>query len=303
MGGMLGNAIGGGAGDALSGLFGGGDLLGGSSSGVQLEGDVNIGTDVKFNTLIITGATSMDLDTISELIDYVDAPEPPPMDLLGKTFYIPVIHRDPTELLDRAKTQFSDLIKKEEASGGGNAEQMKQAQQMMKAMQQLTGGGKRGGGDAEQEKPVATIGVDESTSMILVTGPEFIYLKVLDLVEKLDVPDTSSEKRKMITTENQNAEVIAKTLAAMLGEKGELVIGGETVTPGTSSAKTSSSSSSGRSSGDAAKAAASQQEAVRNAFMKAMQQRASGGGSSGGSSRGGSSRGGSSRGGSGRGGR
>ena len=49
MGGMLGNAIGGGAGDALSGLFGGGDLLGGSSSGLLLEGDVQIGTDVKFN--------------------------------------------------------------------------------------------------------------------------------------------------------------------------------------------------------------------------------------------------------------
>ena len=102
-------------------------------------------------TLIVTGATTMDLDTISELIDYVDAPEPPPMDLLGKTFYIPVIHRDPTELLDKAKTQFADLIKKEESSGGGGNAEMKQAQQMMKAMQQLTGGG-RGGGGSDREK-------------------------------------------------------------------------------------------------------------------------------------------------------
>ena len=96
----------------------------------------------------------------------------------------------------------------------------------------------------KKEKPVATIGVDESTRMILVTGPEFIYLKVLDLVEKLDVPDTSSEKRKMITTQNQNAEVIARTLAAMLGEKGELVIGGEAIESGSSTSGSTSGSSS-----------------------------------------------------------
>ena len=55
---------------------------------------------------------------------------------------------------------------------------------------QLTGGGRQGGNrgsaNPEQEKPYATIGVDTASNLLLVTGPEHIYLRVKKLVEKID---------------------------------------------------------------------------------------------------------------------
>lgn len=308
MGGMLSNAVGGGAGDALGALLGGGGGLAGGTTGIELEGDVRIGTDVRFNTLVVSGATSNDLQVISELIDYVDQPEPPlDLDLVGKTYYIPIIHRDPQEVLEKVQNQFSEYLKKEDSGGGQNPE-VQQAQQMMRMMQQLTGrgGGGGGGSDPEASKPTAVVGVDPSTRLMFVTGPKFIYLRILEFVEKLDTPDTTQSERKLVTVEKSDAEIIARTLAAMLGDKGELVIGGKNGSgaTGSGSTGTTAGSAGGASSSSAGGMNAdlqARQQQMRAAIINAMRNRGGGGGGGrgGGGNRGGG-RGGGGRGGGGR---
>ena len=288
MGGMMSNMLGGG-GDLLGGLLGG-DL--GGDVGGTLEGDVQFGVDMKFNWLWVRGATGNDIEEITNLIDTLDQPEPPRNpELLGEFYTIDVIHRDPTELKDIIEQQLSDMLDNGQQSQGGGQNQ--EAAQMMKMMQQLAGGGKGGrssSADLEKSKPKGKIGVDAVTSKILVTGPNFLYQEVLKRVEELDQANLSVPKEFEIIPDVGDLNLMSQTLRAMFGEKVKVIdsetgeaVEGATATP----ASKASSNASG---------AAAQADAQRQAFIKAMQQRAQSSRAPS-SSRGGSPRGGGSRGG------
>lgn len=289
MGGMMSNMLGGG-GDLLGGLLGG-DL--GGDVGGTLEGDVQFGVDMKFNWLWVRGATGNDIEEITNIIDTLDQPEPPRNpEFLGDFYTIDVIHRDPTELKDIIEQQLSDLIDNGQQSQGGG--ENKEAAQMMKMMQQLAGGGKggrSGSADLENSKPKGKIGVDAVTSKILVTGPNFLYQEVLKRVEQLDQADLSVPKKFEIIPDVGDLNLMSQTLRAMFGDKVEVIDSetGEAVAGASAAPERKPSSSSSSSSGPS--------EAQRQAFIKAMQQRAQ---QSGGSGRGGApsgGRGGGSRGG------
>ena len=79
-------------GNLLDGLLDGGE---GGGTGSELEGDVGIGTDVRSNTLWVTGATANDLSLINSLIEYWDRAEGEiKLELFGETRMIKVYHRD-----------------------------------------------------------------------------------------------------------------------------------------------------------------------------------------------------------------
>jgi type II secretory pathway component GspD/PulD (secretin) len=215
LGGLLGNAlqnaVGETAGDALGGLLGGGMSSSGSSTtGIELEGDVTIGVDIRLNSVFVIGATSTDMRIISDIIDYIDQPGPPhDLDLLGITRSIPILYRDATELRDIIQQQLSDYFSPKSSAGGGGGNNNDQAnaqaqmqQQMARAIQQLAGGQRnnRGSNNPDAEKPVATLGVDEQTNSLLVTGPEFIYLHVLRTVEQLDNKSLNEKAMEAIGT-------------------------------------------------------------------------------------------------------
>jgi type II secretory pathway component GspD/PulD (secretin) len=219
--GMMNNMMGGGAGDLLGGLLGGG----GGAEGAALEGDVQFGVDMPFNMVYVRGATGNDLEEIAALIDTLDQPEPPHNpELIGDFYTIDVIHRDPTELKELIEIDLADLLDTgEKAQGGG---QNQEAAQMMKVMQQLAGGGKRGGGgstDYEQSKPKAKLGVDPTTSKILVTGPKSIYLQVLKRVNELDKADLSIPPVYELMTDVGDIETGIQVVRAMFGDKVEVI--------------------------------------------------------------------------------
>ena len=232
LGGAVKNTVGGAAGDALSGFLGGGggDIGPSESEGaIELEGeDVRIATDVRFNTLIVTGATGNDIDIILELVDYIDQPEPPQRPrMLGRTYPIEVKYRDPMELKDLIMGQLPDYFRSATPQGGnqGNARQQLEnqvARQLQQAMQGGGRGNRRGGGGAaasnsNSERPKATLGVDETRRMLLVTGPKFIYDEVYELVIQLDQQD---ETASSIVPSGQLApSVLADMLIEMLGDQ------------------------------------------------------------------------------------
>ena len=205
LGGAVKNAVGGAAGDALGSFFGGGGGFDDSSDGagaIELEGeDVRISTDVRFNTLIVTGATGNDIDRILELVEYIDQSGPPQRPkTLGQTYEIAIKFRDPMEIKDLVQAQYPDYFRQAAAQGGnnqGNARQQLEnqvARQLQAAMQgnrgNRRGGNRSGGANNNSDKPKATLGVDETQRLLLITGPEFIYDEVYSLVKKLDVqPD------------------------------------------------------------------------------------------------------------------
>lgn len=286
--GMMSNMMGGG-GDLLGGLLGGG--LGGGSSSGDLEGDVAFGVDMEFNSLFVRNATQNDLDEINTLIEMLDQPEAPhEPDVAGEFRTIDVIHRDPEELKTIIEGQLADQIDTGQTQGGGG--QNNEAAQMMKMMQQLTGGGRKGQSqqDLQQDRPKVKLGVDPSTSQILVTGPEFIYKKILKIVLELDKPELSvPPAMEMIETVGDNQR-IKMTLKAMFGDMLEIVPPETADGTSTSNGQTATRQTSTAGSSAQQKMQAQQVEQARAAISRMMQQRAAGGG--GGQRGGGQTRGG-----------
>ena len=187
LGGIMNNLVPGG--DLLDGLLGD---SGGSDLESGLEGDVRFTVDVRFNTLIVIGATGNDLSYITSLIDHWDRPEAETKaEVNGRTRTIKVFHRDVVELVDIIKAQLPEMIYDDQAQQGKQGAGGGEVAQMMKAVQALQGGKGGGGGgttsSAGGEKQTVKLGVDTASSLILVTGPESLYEEILAIVKDLDV--------------------------------------------------------------------------------------------------------------------
>ena len=232
LGGAVQNAVGGAAGDALSGFLGGGGSDFGpseSAGAIELEGeDVRFATDIRFNTLIVTGATGNDIDIILELVEYIDQPGPPQRPRTqGMTYQIQVQYRDPMELKDLIMAQLPDYFRAAPAQAGnqGNARQQLEnqvARQLQQAMQGGGRGNRRGGGGGaaannNSERPKATLGVDETRRVLLVTGPKFIYDEVNELVLQLDQKDESMSA--IVESGTLAPSVLADMLRQTLGDQ------------------------------------------------------------------------------------
>ncbi len=310
IGGAVQNAVGGAAGDALGGLLGGGGggFAGDSEGAIELEGEnVRIGTDVRLNALIVTGATDNDIDIITELVDYVDQPGPPQKpQLLGETYVIAIRHRDPMELKEKIQEQLSGYFNQQ--SGGNaaanqqNAQQQMQQQMMRQIQQTLRGGGKGGGSsNPEAEQPKATLGVDEANRALLITGPRFIFDEVLKLVEKLDVPPNLI--RQPMPSGPLSPMALAKQIQMVFGSD-KIIIDDEEQENGTgqSTSRPSNSTPGAGLTGRRGQSSSNSQD-IRSQIFNAFRNQQ--GGSRGGAVRGagGGGRGGGGRGGGGRGGR
>lgn len=182
LGGMMSNMMGGG-GDLM------GSLLGDSGSGggdIMVEGDVSLIVDARFNHIWVRGATDNDLIAINNMIDRLDLPEGDTKpEVQGKTRIIAVFHRDAEELATIIKSQLPELMFNENAQKGQKSNN--EMAQMMQAVQSLTGK-KNNANSASNDamKPKLKLTADAVNNQLLVTGPEYLYLVVVDLVKELD---------------------------------------------------------------------------------------------------------------------
>jgi hypothetical protein len=296
MGNVMNNVLGGGTSDLLGGLLGGGDSGGGAG---ELEGDVRFGIDIAFNTVYVTGATGNDLTQITDFLETFDQPEPPHNpELLGEFRTIKIYYRDPVEVKDIIQAQINELVNSGQTESA-NPQKNGEAQQIQRMMQQLAGGGKGGGNnnvDIEKDRPKVMLDVDPATSLLLVTGPEFIYKEILKRVLELDRPELGVAPQMQMLKPGGNRDTLKSTLLGMFPDKIEFLIEGE----GETGASSSSSSGGGRgpeSSSNAAKSIQQQQNQARAAIMNAMRAQAAGQRGQGNRQRGGQARGGQGRGG------
>lgn len=219
LGGMLGglaqNAIGGATGQLLGGLMGGG---GGGGSTVttsdMLTGDASIAADAQLNVLVVS-ANDADFELIMQYVDYfdVDGPENDPF-LDGRTYSIPVQYRDATELVELIKQMLPDRIKAPKQQGGGGNAQAAQAQMLQQLIRGGRGGGNQGGGSkgVEQTEPKMTVGADAAVNAVLVTGPEFLYKQVEEIVKTLDSPVAQGEEELLLVPLKNMSSSAVKSL-------------------------------------------------------------------------------------------
>jgi type II secretory pathway component GspD/PulD (secretin) len=291
------------AGEMMGGLLGGGSS--GSSNVLRTYGDVTIVADPHLNGLIVY-AGDEDLDQVKMLLKIIDqeAPHDPRLD--GKTYVIPIVHVNATDLVTIIKEQLAARIKgTQEAQGGGGGGQNAQAEILRALMQGggRRGGGGGGGGGTQIEQPKFAITAYSQANWILVTGPEFLYRQVQDIVLLLDTEKAlaGTPVPVIIPKTGLNAALLEEALKAAFGDKiqTEVVAQGTGSTSGNTGTQNSSATT-GRAEADDANAA------FRAAIMQRMQQGGGGGGfpgGGGGQPGGGGFPGGGGRGGGGRGGR
>jgi type II secretory pathway component GspD/PulD (secretin) len=119
--------------------------------------------------------------------------------------------------------------------------------------------------EEELKNPKAVLGVDDAGNALLVTGPPFIYEQILKIVQKLDSPELSESSYMIMPLEGRNAEILAKSLRASLGEKIEL---SGVETPQQGQAETQNQQQANRPGAQQAQ----QQMDARNQMMQALQQ-------------------------------
>jgi general secretion pathway protein D len=81
-------------------------------------------------------------------------------------------------------------------------------------------GGARGPGSQAIESRVTKIIPEERTNSIVVIGTEKAYLRILELIKRLDVPMTGEGEIHVLPLQHADAEELAKTLSDITGGKG-----------------------------------------------------------------------------------
>ena len=218
------------AADLFGGLLGGG-LGGGAGTGggYVLEGDVTTYADVKLNYILVKGHTLNDYDVIAMHIDLLDQPETPvDLDLVGEMKRIPIVHREPQEMYDFIVAALPEYIDTGDGGGGGRQGGGNEQQMMQQMMRALSGGGNGGGQsiDTEAEKPKATISVDTVRPALVVTGPDYIYRKILEMVKVNDTPDAiANPSAKLIEVPGIDPALVAQFLETAYNGKINIVQG------------------------------------------------------------------------------
>lgn len=236
LGGLASNLIGGVGGDLIGGLLGGGEDLGGST--VETTGSVKITAEPRLNALIVQ-ANEMDLELIEDMLMELDrsfAPQDPKA--YGETFIIPIYYMTAEDVANVVKQAFPQQIYTE-GNGNGQQRQQQAAQQFLQQMIRGGRGGRGGGGGGQQaiQEQKMSIGVDPRSNSLIVTGPEHLYVRVRDLVDKLDRRGIADKEGISVVTlkGNVNPTLLGNALQSILGDQ---------VKTGTSSAEESSTGTS-----------------------------------------------------------
>ena len=237
-GGAVSNAVGGAAGDLVGGLIGGGGAGAASGGGAIYlpEGEVVMVPDEKTNTLYVSASVN-DMDVVRMLIeelDRADAPHDP--NILGENHLIYLEFRDPNEIAEIIRANFSDVLNESNSGGNGNNQQQVQQQLQQQLMNAITGRGGRGGNnrDPEEAKPKASMTVDEKQGALVVTGPRNIYLQIRSLAMQLDRPGAEANDRYEFVRPSVAPGVLQESLRSAFGDK-IVIVGSESggTTPAT----------------------------------------------------------------------
>ncbi|MGI9516059.1 MAG: hypothetical protein ACR2NP_03345, partial [Pirellulaceae bacterium] len=267
MGGMLRNTVGEGAGSLVDTFMGGSSS--GSDAGVFVtRGPVAIVADVQKYTLMVS-ALPEDMTLIERLVNLIDQPDAIQQpNSIGDTYTIDILYRDPTEIADMVRESLGDMLKGGDGQGGeqGNA-QGRAEQQFIQALM-----GQRGGGGSEQEElPKATLAVDQKNDKLVVTGPRFIYERVLAYVVKVDQPNNRPMQAfEMIEVQGRMDPHLLTELAQLLSEDNIEII----IDEDDGSDSSPQTGSSGQNNNRGGQNASAQQMQNLARLQQAMQQRA-----------------------------
>lgn len=228
-GGLFGDLAGSMLGDAGGGLLGGLLGLGGGGGGgadagggaITTTGTVTVIPDPRLNALVVQAAP-VDLDLVEQLLKVIDQPfSPEEVETIPEPRLIPVKYVAIDEVLQTVRETFPTLIT---ASGGGAQQQRQQPspEEFIRALRGGGGGGRggRGGGGENNrgEEAKMTVSVDRNSNSLVVAAPDPLFVRVQQLVEKIDQQgEDSTQTTVVLTLKKANPEIVQRALVSSLG--------------------------------------------------------------------------------------
>ncbi|MBM3965408.1 MAG: hypothetical protein FJ308_10160 [Planctomycetes bacterium] len=195
---------------------------------------LKIMSDSDSNTLLVSGATDGQLQTIQRLIDLWEKPTVPDKQSLRFTKSVKVEYSKAQNIVDAIKDAFRDLLssndkameRKEEDRGQGTGRESKR-----KADESISDGGM-----SFEFTGRLSLGVDKITNTVLVsTKGEDLLEMVCDLIEELDQKAKRSETVEVLKVNGASTQALEKALKNLLRGKSTNQQGGANnlqLTPG-----------------------------------------------------------------------
>jgi hypothetical protein len=211
LGDMASNLLGGGLmGGLLGGLAGGGDSEGGTTT-IQASGTVSMVPDPRLNALVIQ-ANEEDLKLIEDLLKVIDREGSiTEVQTAGVPRVIPIVYGSADEAAAIVRQVFADRI----SSGSGSQQRQPSPEDLIRALR--GGRGSREQSQARGEEQKMTVGVDQRSNSLIITGPEHLFQQVESLVQQIDQPGSSdSDVVSVVPIRVSDPEVVQKTLASIL---------------------------------------------------------------------------------------
>jgi type II secretory pathway component GspD/PulD (secretin) len=239
-------------------------LLGLAGGAFASSGSVKIIPDARLNALIVR-ASPADTDTIRQLLEILDQRESPEEILAQpKPRLIPVHNTSAGEIAEVVRQVYQERLASASSGGRGPSPQ--------EFVAALRGGGARGRASSRssvEDIEKMSIGVDARANALVVSAPETLFQEVRQLVEDLDAAaiGSSSETIRVVALKRSNPETVQKALQALVGES---------VQSEGSGRRTAASGSAGP--GAPSAGSTPGEEMQRAMLMRAIQQRAGGGG-------------------------
>jgi type II secretory pathway component GspD/PulD (secretin) len=164
--------------------------------------------------LIVQG-TPADLDTVEQLLTFLDRDEVPDANVLSKPRLIPVQNSSAESMAEIIRDVFSEKIT---GSRGGSSSQRQPSPEEFIRLLQGGRGGSSSSRRTQESQQKMTIGVDPRTNSLVVAAPYALYLEVKEMVEMLDNPMTESQSTvRVVTLKRSNPATIQKALSALAG--------------------------------------------------------------------------------------
>ena len=180
-------------------------------------------SDRDSHTILVQGASDEQLRMIEELIEIYDRPQSTEARSIRKTQIFKIQYSKAKVIADALKEVYRDLLSENDKAlqeGKGNKKEDRPAE---RSYTYIYGGG--GGEGAEQEEPIKfkgllSIGIDETSNILIISATEGLLNNVSQIIEQLDMAARPNSAYKVVQVNTRvNLRELQKRLQNMLAPK------------------------------------------------------------------------------------
>ncbi|MGZ0171728.1 MAG: secretin N-terminal domain-containing protein [Planctomycetales bacterium] len=180
-------------------------------------------SDRDSHTILVQGASDEQLRMIEELIEIYDRPQSTETRSIRKTQIFKINYSKAKVIADALKEVYRDLLSENDKAlqeGKGNKKEDRPSE---RSYTYIYGGGGEDGEDQEEPikfKGLLSIGVDETSNILIISATEGLLNNVAQIIESLDMAARPNSSFKVVQVNTRvNLRELQKKLQAMLAPK------------------------------------------------------------------------------------